>query len=108
MRNVHPDWRWKALCVAVEGSVPPADALLRDVYNVITGESQHETILYVIELYQTLRSRDTLVAFFLSGADFPQILQGSGVDIDALRLFEQLYIDSSVFRNKMEWREYAD
>ncbi len=108
MRNPFPDWRWRAVCSAVEVTEPPEDALLRDVYNVILGESKHETIMYVLELYHTHKSRDTLVAFFLSGAELPQIMQGTGVDADALRMFEQLFIDSTVFRNKMEWRAYAE
>jgi hypothetical protein len=63
---------------------------------------------YVFELYDDHPSRDTLVAFFLSGATMAQIVQGTGIDSDTLATFEKLFIDITVFRNKLEWRAFAE
>ncbi len=93
---------------AVTNETPPADAFLRDVYNVIVGESDHEIIHYALELYHTPRFRDTLMAFFLSGATMLQVMQGTGVAADTLMVFEKLFINLDVFRNKMEWRAFAE
>lgn len=64
--------------------------------------------MYVLELYTVRQFRDTMVAWFLSGANHTQIRQGSEVDLDAIAIFEKLYVDSTAFRNKMEWRAYAE
>jgi len=88
--------------------MPPADAFLRDIYNVIVSGLDHELYKYVLELYGTPSYRDTMMAWFLSGATTDQIVQGSGVTAEVLAVFERLFIDSSVFRNKLEWRAYAE
>jgi len=64
--------------------------------------------MYVLELYTVPQFRDTMVAWFLSGATTEQIVQGSHVNMDALAAFEKLFVDSAAFRNKMEWRAYAE
>ena len=61
-----PNDRWLKLQAAVEKKMPPDDAFLRDVYNVMIGKSEHEGIMYALELYITHEYRDTLIAFFLS------------------------------------------
>jgi len=93
---------------AVHSKIPPSDTLLKDIYNVILGELSHETYKYIIEMYKVPQQRDTLVAWFLSGANMGQIKQGSGVDQEALAAFELMFIDSASFRNKMEWRAYSE
>jgi len=81
---------------------------MRRVYSVIHDEAEDEHIQYVVELYLDPRQRDSLMAFFLSGATLEQAEKGLGVDIDVLTMFKALYADMSVFRNKMEWRYYAE
>lgn len=108
MKPRRPDWRWLAVQKAVETNMPPEDAFLRDIYNVIMQDLDHEIYKYVLELYGTPSYRDTMIAWFLSGATTDQIVQGSEVHPDALAVFEKLFIDASVFRNKLEWRAYAD
>ena len=108
MIRKRPDWRWAIVKKAAEDGIPPEDAFLRDVYSVMLGELKHEVYVYALELYTVHQFRDTMMAWFLSGATTEQILQGSGVDIDALAAFEKLFIDATTFRNKMEWRAYAE
>ncbi len=108
MEQKRPDWRWTLVKKAVEDGVLPEDAFLQDIYNVMTGSLQHKVYMYTLELYTVRQFRDTMVAWFLSGADYDQIIQGSAVDVDALAAFEKLFIDSTTFRNKMEWRAYAE
>lgn len=108
MTQKRPDWRWLEIQEAVKAVSPPSDEFLRDIYNVILGELDHETYKYVLEMYMEGTQRDTLVAWFLSGANIEQIIQGSGVVEDALKVFERLFVDPEAFRNKMEWRAYAE
>jgi len=108
MKRKRPDWRWLLLQEALEAGAPPADIFLRDVYSVMQGTLEHEVYQYVLEIYSTPPFRDTMVAWFLSGANTEQIIQGSDVHAEALAGFEKLFLDSSTFRNKMEWRAYAE
>lgn len=108
MMRRSPSWRWELIEEALENEIPPDDALCRQVYSVMRGELEHSTIRYALEIYQNPSYRDTVMAFFLSRADTNQIVQGTGVDADTLSVFEKLFIDSDTFRNKMEWRAYAE
>ena len=96
-----PDWRWILVQEAVETNTPPSDAFLRDIYSVIVEGLDHEIYKYALEIYCVPQYRDTMVAWFLSGATTEQIIQGSQVDPDTLAAFEKLFIDSSVFRKVM-------
>ena len=108
MMQQRPDWRWVEVQSAIHNGTIPEDSFLRDIYNVIEGNIEHKLYKYVLSMYYTHRERDTLIAWFISGADLPQIMQGTGVTADALNIFEKLYIDPEAFRNKMEWRAYAE
>jgi len=108
MKYRRPDWRWQAVQKAVEENIPPTDAFLLDIYNVIVQGLEHELYQYALELYGTPQYRDTLMAWFLSGATTEQIIQGTRIAPDVLAAFEKLFIDTSVFRNKLEWRSFAE
>lgn len=108
MIQKRPDWRWLLVEKAMEAGTPPEDAFLLDVYNVMAGILKHDVYQYALEIYAVPTFRDTMVAWFLSGASVDQMIQGSGVHAEALGAFEKLFIDSSTFRNKLEWRAYAE
>ncbi len=103
-----PDWRWVELQTAVEEGSPPNDPFLLEVYNVIIGATKNEIYHYALEIYQIHTQRDTMVAWLISGATMAQMMQGSGVTAEAIAVFEKLFMDSEAFRNKMEWRAYAE
>ena len=102
-----PDWRWQRIQESVQAKKPPTDAFELRIYNVLIGEVNDETVQYVLDMHRVPYQRDTLMAFFLSNATLDQIQTGLGVDLSSAELFETLFIDRSVFRNKMEWRMFA-
>ena len=108
MRRKSPSWRWELVQKALEEEVLPADSFCREVYSVMNGTLELEPIIYALDIYENPSYRDTLIAFFLSGANTSQMMQGTRVDADTLSAFEKLFIDINVFRNKMEWRSYAE
>ena len=54
MTQKRPDWRWLEIQKAIHDEMLPADAFLRDIYNVIQGELDHETYKYVLDIYQDI------------------------------------------------------
>jgi hypothetical protein len=102
-----PDWRWEKVQQAVQEKTPPEEVFLREVYDVITGAKPDDIIREALYLFHVPYERDTLVSFFLSGATLNQILYGTGVRIEVLRVFESLFMDRTQLKNKMEWRLYG-
>lgn len=92
---------------AINNNTPPDDSFLRDVYSVIVNQMDYENIKYALELHMTPPYRDTIMAFFLSWATLEQVGQGTGIALDVLSIFEKLFIDRAVFRNKLEWKSYV-
>lgn len=93
---------------ALEAKVAPTDDFLQRVYSVMLGETKDEIITYVLEVYSDHYQRDNVFAFFLCDAHLEQIEWSLRLPLDVLAIFEQLFIDRKAFRNKMEWRLYAE
>lgn len=102
-----PDWRWLAVQKAKTDNTPPEDEFLLTVYNVIVGKNRDEEIERAIDLYQLPYKRDTLTSFFLSRATLAQIRQGTNIPETVLEIYEQLFMDSHQFLDKMDRRIYA-
>lgn len=103
-----PDWRWIEVNGSVASKKPPQDDFQLKVYNVIIGESLDPFMTHVLEIHEMPQFRDTMTAFFLSGATLDQIHIGLKVDMETLAAYEKLFFDRSAFRNRMEERFYAE
>lgn len=102
-----PDMRWRQVCKAVEEEKPPKDAFLKRIYAVMCGDVQDPKIQYVIDLIENPGHRDSIVAYFFARAEIPRIANSLSIPEEILKIFEQLYIDLGVFRNKLEIRDYV-
>jgi hypothetical protein len=102
-----PDWRWRQVRKAFVDKVPPEDSFLNKVYSVMCGEKQDIIISYAVELIENPAHSNSIVAYFLSRAIIPQISRGLGIPENVLEIFAALCMDLSVFRNKLEIRDYT-
>lgn len=102
-----PDWRWRQISKALGEETPPADALLNKVYSVIRGTTQDLVVRYAVDLIENMTHRNSVTAYFLARATIPQISKGLSIPENVLELFALLCIDLTVFRNKLELRDYT-
>jgi hypothetical protein len=62
---------------------------------------------YAYELYQNLEHRMVLDAFLLASCPYSLISETLGIGENVLEAYAQLFMDMSVFRNKLEIISYA-
>ena len=104
-----PNHRWRRVVAAVAAKTPPADPFLLSVYNVITGTTKDDTISYALDLINEPQDRDSIVAFLLGGATYEGVATTLWIEsVATVEIFAQLYMDSSVFRNKLEHLRYCE
>lgn len=105
-----PDWRWERVQRAVEDQAPPEDPFLLQAYEVANGTTdpaEASAIEEALYLYHVPYERDVVIAFLLSGASLQQTHYGLGISLESLANFEALFMDRKTFKNKIEWRLYA-
>jgi hypothetical protein len=107
MRQPEPDARWTAFLKALKDKKEPTDPIVLEAYNAHLGKVLNENYDYACDLARHPDDRDVLVAFFLSGAHREEIAKSLLIPDAVLQVFEQLVIDLSVFRNKLELLRYG-
>jgi len=107
MRICIPDQAWRQVCEAIKKKTKPADPFLRKVYSVMKGKEEHQSVAEALDLIENISHRISVTAYFLSGADIEQISRSLLISPDTLTVFGKLCIDTSVFRNKLEWNDYV-
>jgi hypothetical protein len=107
MRQPEPDARWLLYLDAVKSSVEPTDPLVLAAYNAHSGKVPDNNYTYACDLAKHVDDKDAIIAFFLSGATREEISRSLNIPEPVLHIFEQLVVDASVFRNKLELLRYA-
>lgn len=105
-----PDWRWERVQQALKDKIPPEDPYLLKVYNVYLEAADVEeapVIQEALYLYHVPYERDVIISFLLSGATVQQTYYGLGISAEILSNFEALFMERKTFKNKIEWRLYA-
>jgi hypothetical protein len=107
-----PDQNWKLVQKCLEEKTPPEDPDLLEVYNHLAGIEESSRVGYVLRKWREPDYRDVLVAFFLSGAT-PEFVANvfecnEKPIVEALGLFEKLFIDMTVFDDRLEQLCYCD
>lgn len=102
-----PDWRWERVQQALKDKLLPEDPFLAEVYSVYRGENDSRAIQEALYLYHVPYERDVVIAFLLSGATLQQTHYGLNIALEILANFENLFMDRKTFKNKIEWRLYA-
>jgi len=104
-----PDKRWQEVLKAVNQEVLPSDLIVKRVLDVFTGKSTDKTVTYVIDKIQEPTDRDSIVAFILSGASAEEITTALWIPHpEAISLFMNLYLDTTVFRDKLDHLRYCE
>jgi hypothetical protein len=107
MRQPEPDARWREFLSALKDKQAPTDPVVLSAYNAHLGKVLNEEYDYACDLIRRPDDKDVVIAFFLSGANQEEISKSLKIPIPVLKIFEQLIIDTSVFRNKLELLRYA-
>lgn len=108
MKKCVPDRKWRLLCNAEESGVAPRLPELIPVYEVKTGKAADDTIEYTLDLLGDDYQRDVITAYLLSGASHAVICSSLYIqDVEALKLFQWLYVNQDEFRNKLDIFGYA-
>jgi hypothetical protein len=102
-----PDWRWERVQQALKDKIPPEDPFILAVYSVCEGLEESTAIQEALYLYHVPYERDVIISFLLSGATVQQVHYGLGISAEILANFETLFMDRKTFKNKIEWRLYA-
>jgi hypothetical protein len=107
MRQPEPDARWRAFLEALKDQQAPTDPVVLAAYNAHLGRVLNDVYDYACDLARHPEDKDVVIAFFLSGASREEISKNLKIPAPVLQIFEQLVIDSTVFRNKLELLRYA-
>jgi hypothetical protein len=107
--RITPDQKWREVLRAVDGKAVPSDPFIKSVYNVMVGTTQDDTIQYAIDKIEEQRDRDSIVAYILSGASHEVIAESLWINsVPVVDVFAKLYMDISVFRDKLEHLRYCE
>jgi len=102
--------RW--VVAATNASSPPKefpDRMTEELYKLVTtGACDDSDVMYARDLYLVKEHRAAMDAFVLSKMPDEQVRDLIGVPISALEMYRQLYMDVSVFRNKLEIITFAN
>jgi len=102
-----PEHRWLTVQDALRDETPPVDdAFLQLVYGVIKTEVEDEHVATAIELIEIPEYRDTMCAFILSNAPTADIVVSLGMTEEVINTFKQLYMDTTVFKHKLQLRAF--
>jgi hypothetical protein len=103
-----PDIRWQDLLTSLSSQQEPTDPITLTAYNVSLGKEQNDDYAYACDLALNDEDKETIIAFFLSGATVVEISNSLRIPLKVLDVFEKLVIDTSKFRNKLELLRYAE
>lgn len=104
-----PDRLWKQVIEAYDSGTCPGDPFLKRVYSVMVGETEDETVQYALEKIAEPKDRDAIVAYILSGATNEMIANSLWIrSTEVVDVFSKLYMDITVFRDKLEHLRYCE
>jgi len=108
MRPVSPRHRFNAVLAAAQARTPPSGEWEQTVYAVmIQGVPTNPTVVYAYDLYIDTLHRAILEAFIIANAPRTTIMQVLGIPFEVLEIYEYLFFDVTVFRNRLEKISYA-
>lgn len=106
-----PDHRFRAVEAALASAAPPPeDLLMRGLLIALANKSTATDLnpeSYAYELYSNLEHRMVLDAFLLSHCPLSLVAKTLTIGEDVLETYAHLFMDMSVFRNKLEVLTYA-
>lgn len=108
---MYQDPRHKYLTVkaAVDSAAPsPSDPLMASLYTLLSGGVCDDAeVTYAYDLYATPNHQAALDAFFLARMTLPEISNITEIPESVLATYAMLFMDLSVFRNRLEIVSYA-
>lgn len=91
------------------GAPAPTDPVLAELYSLLkTGSCKDATVSYAHDLYSTEEHRVVLDAFMLSYTENRAITETLGIPENVLERYIYLFMDTEVFRNKLELMSFAN
>jgi hypothetical protein len=101
--KTNPSRKWLEILEAVKKNRVPSDPFMKRVYRVLKGELEDTIIQYVKEKIEVDLDKHILATFILSGATHKEIASYLWIEpVEAVDIFASLYMDVSVFKDKME------
>lgn len=103
-----PDHRFRYVQGALQGRDGfPEEPRMQQLYALLSGSEAAATIRYAYDLYNNLEHRIAVDAFFLASTPRDLISTTLAIPVEVLDVYSYLFMDVSVFRNKLEILTYA-
>ena len=104
-----PDHRYRAARAAIDTVVYERTGELEIALHALLRGTKHVImdVEYAYDLFSKPDHRGVLDAFILAQANFDQTSKALRIPVTVLRAYEHLFMDTSVFRNKLEALSYA-
>jgi hypothetical protein len=107
--RLRPDHRARAVMAALEEGTPPTgDVLSAELFALLSDAGAVSVnVQYAHDLYADEEHRAIVDAFLLTRTPFSEIGRLLSIDVPVLEVYAHLYMDISVFRNRLEIISFA-
>lgn len=107
MSQRDPSARYHEVLRSVESGIPPTDLLMQELFSHLNGQTVRGEVVDAADLYADENHRSVLDAFILADSS-PQVIEAVlGIKAAVVDVYRYLFMDKSVFRNRLELLSYA-